>query len=294
MTTLLGVDVGGSRLKAVVVDGPRVEQVAEERIPGTDVIRFAADRTAAFVRSHRPGAVGVGLAGLVDLSGRFVWGPHLPGGPVDVTAVLSARVGIPLAVDNDSTCALVAEVERGVLRGYSDAALVAIGSGIGAGLMLGGTVVRGAHGFAGEVGHLPFEPDGRPCACGRRGCWETVVSGERLDAEAARLLGPSAAAPELVAAARSGDPAASAVLSEVGAALGKGVAGLVLTLDVEAVAVAGGVSAAGDDLLEPARAAIASEMSGAGHRPEPELLAARFGRLSGAVGAALRADGGTT
>ncbi|NIR37441.1 MAG: ROK family protein, partial [Actinobacteria bacterium] len=89
-----------------------------------------------------------------------------------------------------------------------------------------------------------------------------------------------------MAAARRGDPAASAVLSEVGAALGKGVAGLVLILDVEAVAVAGGVAGAGDDLLEPARTAIASEMSGAGHRPEPELLAARFGSLSGAVGAA--------
>lgn len=293
MTRLLGVDVGGSRVKAVVVEGPRFEQVTDERVPASDVIGFAADRTARLVREHRPDAVGIGLAGLVDLGGMFVWGPHLPEGPIDVPRLMSEHVGMPVVADNDANCALVAEVERGSLRGYRDAALVAVGSGIGGGLLAGGAIVRGAHGFAGEVGHLPLAKDGRPCACGRTGCWETAVSGTRLDEEARRLR-PDASGADLVAAARTGDRAASAVLDEMGAALGRGIAALVMVLDVEAVAVGGGVSEAGDDLLEPARVAIASELSGAGHRPEPVLVGARFGRLSGALGAALRGGGGTT
>jgi glucokinase len=294
MTRLLGVDVGGSSVKAVLLDGPRFDQVADQLVPVSDVIGFETDLTAELVREHRPDGVGVGLAGLVDPDGRFVWGPHLPDGPIDLPGVLSDRLGMPVTVDNDANCALVAEVERGSLRGYRDAALVAVGSGIGAGLLSGGAVVRGAHGFAGEVGHLRVDPDGRPCVCGRTGCWETVVSGTRLDEEAARLLGPGSGGADLVAAARSGDGAASAVLEEMGAALGRGVALLVMMLDIEAVAIGGGMSEAGDDLLRPAQAAIASELSGAGHRPEPVLVGARFGRLSGAVGAALRGGGGTT
>lgn len=293
MRRLLGVDVGGSSLKAVVTDpagavesriGPEPLRQGDGRLDGV------VGRVIELADLHRVGSIGVGLAGLVDrAAGRFVWGPHVPGGPVDLAGRLLASTGRPSVIENDATCATLAEWRRGVLRGRRHAALVAIGTGIGAGFVLDGRLYRG-RAFAGEAGHVRAPGGTEPCACGRIGCWETLVSGSRLDREARRLIGPDAGGPELVAAAVAGDAAALTVLEDMGTALGAGIVSLVLLLDLEVVAVGGAVAAAGDLLLGPARAAIASDLAGASHRPPVELVAAGLGAWAGAVGAALLAE----
>jgi glucokinase len=179
--------------------------------------------------------------------------------------------------------------------------VLTFGTGIGAGIVADGALYRGAS-FAGEVGHMIMAPEGRRCACGQRGCWETLVSGSRLDRLAAELL---AAAPDgtlarlvagetptgrhLVAAAEAGDAAARSVLAEAGRWLGRGVANLVAVLDPEVVVVGGAVAQAGDLLLEPARSQIPSVLEGSAHRPPVSLLPAALGPSAGAVGAALLA-----
>jgi glucokinase len=176
-----------------------------------------------------------------------------------------------------------------------------VGTGIGGGLIIGGRIHRGAHRAAGEVGHTIVEPDGHRCGCGNRGCWETVASGTAITRDGrtavtrhahsliAELAGgdPAAVTGEMVTrAAREGDPAARGILTEVGTRLGEGIAGLVNVLDPEVVVIGGGVAAAGDLLLEPARHAYERTVQ---LSPSPPLAPAALGADAAAVGAALLA-----
>jgi glucokinase len=286
----LGLDVGGSFLKiAGLVDG-QVHDLGRTPLPSSGTLEMVAEEAERLVREHRASAVGVGLAGLVRWpDGRFVWGPHLRGADVPFRSILERRLGLPVVVDNDANLAALAEATLGAGRGRRVVLGVMIGTGIGAGLVVDGAIFRGA-GFAGEVGHMTMVEDGAACACGMRGCWETVVSGSLLDRAAGQILGSHAGSRELVAAAESGDWQARAALKAAGRWLGTGVGNLVLMLDPEVVVIGGAVSAAGDWLLEPARRWITSNMSGTGHRPSVPLVASEFGVLAGAVGAALATE----
>jgi glucokinase len=182
--------------------------------------------------------------------------------------------------------------------------LVAVGTGIGGGIVAGGRVFRGAHGFGAEIGHIIVEPDGPLCGCGNRGCWEQVASGRAIDRvgrEAAARNPDSQLATmarddpgKLVGvlvteAGRQGDPVALGVLAEVGRRLGEGIAGLVNVLDSDLVVLGGGAAAAGDMLLEPARRAFQASIEAPNHRPPVPLVPARMGNDAAAVGAALLA-----
>ena len=188
-------------------------------------------------------------------------------------------------VDNDANAALWAEARFGAAQDTRDAVMVTLGTGIGGALLENGMLIRGANGMAGEFGHMQVVPDGRECECGRRGCWEQYCSGRAL-ARAAAAAGHALAGPALTTAARSGDPAAVAAYVEVGTWLGVGVANLVAALDPPLVVVGGGVSAAGDLLLGPAREALASGVVGVGHRDLPPLVGAGLGPLAGVIGVA--------
>ncbi|HEX6569847.1 MAG TPA: ROK family protein, partial [Acidimicrobiales bacterium] len=127
------------------------------------------------------GAVGVGIAGLVDRSGVLHTGPNLPGlRGVRVGDELARRLDLPIRVDNDATCAAWGEHLAGAARGVGNAVMVTLGTGIGSGLIADGELVRGAHGFGGEAGHMVVDPHGPLCPCGRRGCWERFASGNGL------------------------------------------------------------------------------------------------------------------
>lgn len=283
----LGLDVGGSFLKIAGIEAGQVLDLGRLPLPANGALELVTVEAEQLVGRYQPTAIGVGLAGLVHHpEGRFVWGPHLAGRDVPFRSALEARLNCPVVVDNDANLAALAESVLGAGRGHDPVLTVVLGTGIGAGLVVGGAIYRGA-GFAGEVGHMAMVGAGEPCACGLRGCWETVVSGGQLDRAARDMVGADAGAPDLVALAGSGDRQAVAAVEAAGDWLGRGVATLVMMLDPAVVVVAGAVSAAGDLLLEPARRSLASLVPGHGRDRSVRLVQSEFGGLAGAVGAAL-------
>src|ERR1700712_4520411 len=301
MSPSIGVDIGGSKVLAAVVDSsgrvldteatetPRpgfgLEQASVEEVE--DALVDVAGRLLA-VYGRCP--VGVAAAGFVDRDaprGRVA--PHLPLGgrhlSKKLTARLAGRIQGDVLVDNDATAALWAEGRFGAARGLRDAVMITLGTGIGGGLMVHGSLHRGANGMAGEFGHMQVVRDGRACQCGRRGCWEQYCSGRAL-ARAAKEEGSDLSGPALTTAAYEGDLVATSAYVQVAHWLGVGAANLTAAFDPEVIVIGGGVSAAGELLLAPARAAMAESLVGAGFRDLPELVGAELGPLAGVVGVA--------
>lgn len=321
MTDLVcGIDVGGTKLLGLAVDVHGHEVRASGRVPTpvgaqavldaivglVDHLRAAADTGAG---GDRVVALGVGAPGLVDRGGTLRYGPNVPGiVDLPLASVLAERLGIPVVVDNDATCAAWAEHELGAARGSDHSVTVTLGTGIGAGITVKGQVLRGANGFAGEPGHMVVDPSGPRCPCGRRGCWERYASGSGLgwlareaalageaDGVVARANGdPEAVRGEHVTeAAAAGDPGALLVLDRFAWWVALGVANLVNILDSEVVVLGGGLAEAGDLLLEPVRRAYGELVMGADHRPVVPIVAAELGERAGAWGAALLASART-
>jgi glucokinase len=305
----IGVDAGGTKVKGVLVDADRPDEpILDRRSAETPALDAeAATRTiVAVARELMAGheevcALGIGAAGMVDLDGVMRFAPNVAWREFPLRERVQAGVGLPAYVDNDANVAAWGEHRFGAGRGSSHMLLVTVGTGIGGGIISGGRLFRGAHGFAGEIGHFIVEPNGPRCGCGNRGCWEQVASGraiDRLGREAA-VLHPTSRLVELAggdparvngrvvtAAAREGDPVALHVMTEVGRRLGEGIAGLVNILDPDLVVVGGGAIESGDLLLEPAREAYADAVEGFEHRPAIPIVAAAMGNEAGAVGAA--------
>jgi glucokinase len=303
---VVGVDVGGTKVLAGVVEDGRVLRTARHATPGRRVdVRRVEDALTDAVQEAAAGApvaaVGIAAAGFVDAAGeRVMFAPHLPWQEDPVRIRLEKRWGVPVALDNDATCAARAEAEYGAARGASSALIITMGTGIGGGIVLDGRLVRGFNGMAGEFGHMQVVPDGHPCECGGRGCWEQYSSGNALVRFAREGMGhrPSLLedacggdptllnGPMVSAAAEEGDLVAREAFASVGDWLGIGIANVVAAFDPECVVVGGGVSAAGDRLLEPARNALTRSLVGASHRVVPPVVRAQLGPEAGLVGAA--------
>lgn len=305
-TRRIGLDVGGTKCLGVVVDdGGQVLQ--QQRVPtpkGPDAI---IDTLAGLVGELGPATtVGVGMPGLVTRDGVLRAAPNL----VDirdfrVAELLSRRVGLPVEVDNDATCATVAEWRCGVARGADEYVLVALGTGIGGGLVSGGRLMRGANGFAGEIGHMVVDPQGPPCPCGRSGCWERFASGSGLG-RLAREAAESHGAPRLVElaggnvddvrgehvqrAALEGDPGALAVIDDFARWVALGLANLTNLIDPSLIVIGGFLAADGPLYLEPIRRWFARSLFAPDLRAHPAVEFAELGQLAGAVGASLLHD----
>ncbi len=295
----VGVDVGGTKVLAVRIGvSGDVEQVATRPMPGRTAPEEAleqtlADAVADVTLATPPVAVGLSAAGLVDAAGeRYLFGAHLPWRDAPVRARLEERTGHPVVLDNDANCAAYAELLAGAARGRSAVVLVTIGTGIGGALVLGGRLVRGAHGLAGEFGHMQAVPDGLACECGLAGCWEQYCSGRALERVTRVALGRHLDGREVAAMALAGDEVARQAFASIGTWLGVGTAALVSAFDPEVVVVGGGVSAVGDLLLAPARAGLRGALQGTDHRPVPAIVPAALGPEAGAIGAALLARDG--
>lgn len=302
-----GIDIGGTKMLGVLIDTEHPEViVAEHRVPtpaGTDAVVDAIVEVAGGLGPAVGVPLGIGVPGLVDRGDTFRFGPNLPA-VVDVAlgSVVGTRLDTLVVADNDATCAAVAEFRAGAGRGHDNGVLLTLGTGIGGGLFIDGTIRHGANGFAGEPGHMVIDPRGPRCPCGRRGCWERLASGSglgRLGRDAA-VAGGLAAAVELaggdpeavrgehvVAAARAGDADAGAVLDDFAWWVAAGLANLIDLLDPAIVVLGGGVMEAADVLLERIRAAVPSQVLAADHRPVVPIAAAALGERAGAVGAAL-------
>ena len=304
MRSALGIDVGGTKVGALLIS-ENGEVLAEER---ADTPRDDVDATLEVVyrlaealgKRGDAVAVGVGAAGMVDAeAGMLRFAPNLDWMEVPVRDLVAKRTGLPCVLDNDANAAAWGEYRFGAGRGHDDLLVVTVGTGIGGGIISGGRLVRGAHGFAAEIGHFIVEPGGPWCGCGNRGCWEQVASGQALDRAAreaaqsrpdsmiADLAGTHAPVGRHVwEAARQRDRMATSILDEVGGRLGEGIAGLVNVLDPEAVVIGGGVVDIGDLLLAPARRAFVAAVEAPDHRPEVPLVPAQLGNRAGAIGAA--------
>ncbi len=306
----LGIDIGGTKVAGgVVLPDGTITDTARRATPGTSV-SATEDAIAAVVGelAERHGGplvgVGVGAAGWFDRTGDTVlFSPHLAWRNQPLRADLGLRLQRPLWVGNDADAAAWAEYRYGAARGSDLALVITLGTGIGGGMVIDGRLQRGAHGVAGEWGHMRVVPDGRLCACGNRGCWEQYASGnalgqtarevassspaaaasllERVDGQADRLTGEHVAT-----AAAAGDPLALELLAEVGTWLGQGIADLSAVLDPGVVVIGGGVSVLGEMVLGPARARLERALPGRGFRPGPDVRVAELGAQAGLVGAA--------
>ena len=306
MALTVGVDVGGTKIAAGVVDqnGTILEDTRRPS-PADDpkqLLDTIAQMVADLRTRHEVAGVGLGAAGFVSADRRSIpFSPHLQWGDQPVADLLEDAVGLPVAVENDANAAAWAEFTFGAGRGVPDQLMVALGTGVGGGMILGGELYRGGHGTAAEIGHLELVQNGRQCKCGRHGCFEEYASGSALQREARTAAG-GGRAPNILAAAggdpeavtgqmvtelaQTGEPEALALFIQLGKALGSGIASLVAVLDPTLVVIGGGVSAAGSVLLEPTAAALAQEWTSRGDRPGPELRLAELGNDAALVGAA--------
>lgn len=304
---VVGVDIGGTKVLAGVVDeSGRVLRTAGRSTPGRRVeVHLVEDAVVAAALEAAAGepiaAVGVAAAGFVDArQSSVLFAPHLPWRGEDVRTRLAERWRAPVVLDNDANAAAWAEWIYGAASGAESALMVTLGTGIGGCLVLGGRIHRGRNGMAGEFGHMQVVPGGLSCECGRAGCWEQYSSGnalvrhvrDRIDREESVLDAWSGDdplridGPMITKAAGQGDRLALDAFAVVGEWLGVGLANLVAAFDPDRIVIGGGVSAAGELLLEPARTTLARSLVGAEHRVVPQVVAAQLGPAAGMVGAA--------
>lgn len=288
---VVGVDVGGTKIMAarVGIDGTPSGAIHAPTPPvaagAAALERAVVEAVRAAAAGHEVSAVGLAAAAFVDVPReRAMFAPHLAWRGEPVRERLEGALGVPVLLENDATCAAWAESRLGAGAEARSLVMVTVGTGIGGGLVIAGHLVRGANGMAGEYGHMVVVPNGDSCPCGARGCWERYCSGPALIRAAGDGFGTGA---EITAAALAGDLRALRAFDEVGGWLGRGLGGLVQAIDPDVVVVGGGVSAAGELLLAPARAALGDAAVGAAARRLPDLRIAGLGPAAGMIGAAL-------
>jgi glucokinase len=305
---VIGVDVGGTKILAVVgVDRQPIAQ-SELTTAGGDVVASiiaVIDDVVSAVGAAGPAAIGVGLAGFISAAGVAKQSANVPSlVGVDVAGRLRDRYGVGVAVENDANCVALAAARLDV-PGVDNVIAVTLGTGIGGGLIVDGRLVRGAHGFAGEPGHMIVDVGGAECPCGQRGCWEVYASGNGL-ARLARQAAAEGRAPNLLDAAEGdldrvdarlagrlladGDAATAAVFDEFAGWVAVGIVNLVNLLDPSVVILGGGLVREGEALLGRIRAQLSTYPTFVGGRVV-DVRASTVGHLAGAIGAAMVAGG---
>jgi glucokinase len=316
----IGIDIGGTKVAGGVVDehGEILQRTRRDtphrstspKVVEDTIVACVDELLGMTVDSDEVVAVGIGAAGFVaEDRATVVFAPHLSWRNEPLRAALQERVALPITVDNDANAAAWAEATFGAARGESHVVMITLGTGIGGGLIIDGRVQRGRFGIAGEFGHMQVVPDGLRCECGNRGCWEQYASGNALVREARAMieagspvvadllarLGNDPAAltgPFITEAARDGDATAQELLTDIGEWLGVGMANLAAAFDPGLFVIGGGVSAADELLLGPAREAFRRQLTGRGYRPEAGIVRAQLGSDAGLIGAAELARSG--
>lgn len=305
----IGVDIGGTKIAAGVVDddGSILAQTRRDT-DATDarsVDQGVVDVCRELMADHEVGAIGLAAPGFVSADRATVsFTPNLPWRDHDLRGAVAAalRTDVPIVVENDANAAGWAEFQFGVARDVDDMVTLTLGTGLGGAIVSGGVLLRGRWGVAAEIGHMRVVPDGHYCGCGQMGCWEQYVSGSALvrDAQAVAQTRPDRAARiielaggkwrrisghHVTSAAREGDELAVELLATIGRWVGEGAASVAALLDPELFVVGGGLSAAGELVMAPARAAFSAHLSASGHHPEAQFAVASMGNDAGIVGA---------
>lgn len=310
MGLTIGVDIGGTKIAAGVVDDDgKILARSRRETPLEGGATAAIDTIVGVVTELGLGrqveAIGIGFAGFInELRSHVLFSANLGWQDVGLRDAVQRRTELPTVVENDANAAAWGEFRFGAAADRDDdMVFVTVGTGIGGGIVIDGELMRGAHGIAAEIGHMRLVPDGRRCPCGNRGCWERYAAGSALVRDARALVElRSPMAERLLAlcqgdparlqgqhvteAAAEGDQASIELIDELGTWLGEGLAQIVAVLDPGVLVVGGGVSEAGELLLAPARAAFFRHLTGRTRRPEPEIHVATLGNDAGIVGAA--------
>jgi len=309
VTLTIGVDVGGTKVAAGVVDEAGEVRVRVRRdTPADDVAKtrdVIVEVVSELAAEYEVAAVGIGAAGWIDANRSTVlFAPNIAWRDEPLRDYVSRAVGLPVIVENDANVAAWAEFRFGAARDAENSmVLVTIGTGVGGGIVLGGELLRGAHGIAAELGHMLSVPGGHLCGCGRLGCIEQYASGNALVrfARAGARQEPDRATilleladgdvdavtgPMVTAAARSGDPVSCAAFAQIGRWLGIGLADMAQILDPEVLVVGGGVVEAGELLMGPTRQAFTEALAARAAIPVAEIRPAELGNIAGVVGAA--------
>jgi glucokinase len=309
MSLTIGIDVGGTKVLGGIVDEVgKVLTTARKDTPrqgGTALTQTIADVAKELLQKHSVASVGVSAAGFVSSDRKTMLAtPNIADwNGVDLDNQLTDLIGLPVVIENDANAAAWGEAKFGAGKNQDHMMMLTVGTGIGGGIVVNGSLYRGAFGIAAEFGHMRVVPDGHICGCGARGCFEQYASGNALLRHAREAINAS---PEvarnllsrgdgtvagltgqaITEAAREGDPVALAAFNTTGQWLGAGIASLAVLLDPACVVIGGGVIDAGEILLKPTRESLERNMPFAGKHPYPEIIAAQLGNEAGLVGVA--------
>jgi glucokinase len=311
----IGLDVGGTKILGVLLDS-EANVLCADKVPtpldGDELIfQLAAVANDLAVRGSeefdlQATMVGVGVPGLVDSEGVLRFAPNLPGVVgLEVKARLSRELpDMGVFAANDASCAAWGERRIGAAKGRGDTVMVTLGTGIGGGIIADDRLILGENGFSGEIGHMVIDPNGPPCPCGKRGCWERYASGSGLGrlareaavaGKAARVVQLAGGDPEAVRgehvtrACAENDPGAIRLMQDFAWWLALGLANLANVLDPACFVLGGGLIASGEVLMGAARAAFADLVEAVEHRTPIDILPAALGERAGAIGAGLLA-----
>ncbi|WP_459612216.1 ROK family protein [Corynebacterium urogenitale] len=307
----IGVDIGGTNLRAAVVDSTGsvldVEQLPTP--PSVGALEQALSSVVSSLRVKHPavGAIGLAIAGFLTEDQTTVrFAPHLPWRNSEIKQRLTKRLELPVLLEHDANSAAWGEYVLGASRGSTNSVLFALGTGIGGAVIINGQLYRGSFGTAPEFGHLTVVPHGRSCPCGKRGCLERYCSGSALPLTAQDFIAlgthrDSALSQEfgsrpeeitgrtIVRMAREGDALASAIIEEMATWLGRGLAMVQDIFDPELIVLGGGVAQDAELMLERAEKVMHSSIVGAGHRPVARVAIAELGSQAGMIGVAMLA-----
>jgi glucokinase len=306
---VLGLDLGGTNIKSVLFDPAIDKIIAQNQIPtqaGSGVSRVV-DNIVSLIKDrldtakgsrHKITSLGIGSAGLVE-NGVVRNSPNLPGwqGSVPLLKLIKDRmpgVDLPILIENDVNCLVAAEYAMGAAKGYSEVVGLAIGTGVGGGIMIGGRLVTGAHGGAGELGHMTIKMDGPLCKCGNHGCLEAMIGTEAIT-ERYRSLNSKLkinnlkfTVAEISVRAKRGEFAAIKTFSETGKLLGVALASIANIFNPQVIVLGGGVIQAGKLLIDPAQQEMLKRVMPYNAKGL-KIRAAKLGPAAGAVGAAILA-----
>ncbi|MEN9714033.1 MAG: hypothetical protein RLZZ164_697 [Actinomycetota bacterium] len=303
----IGIDIGGTKIAGALVDQDG-NIIREDKVPtpasnSDSVVDAVIALIEALSEGQKVLGAGVAVAGFIDANqSEVLYAPNLSFRNEPFKAKLEAKTNLPILVENDANAAGWAEYRYGAGRGFKHMTMLTIGTGVGGAVISNSRMQRGGFGIAGELGHIRVVPDGRLCGCGAHGCIEQYGSGTALLRSANELADSSDPAGERLRELRAEhgglkgeqvyqailerDHGALRLLAELGSWLGQTIATLSAVLDPEIVVIGGGVSAAGDLLIDPIREAFLANMPARGFRPELQIKTAEFVNDAGVVGAA--------
>lgn len=304
----IGIDIGGTKILGALVNQAG-DILHEQKIPSpaqdpTALVDSVVSLVEQLSKASAQPVLGVGVAaaGFIDADrSTILYAPNLNWRHEPLRDRLQARLSLPVVIENDANAAGWAEYKFGAGRGVRDMAMLTLGTGVGGAVISDSQLRRGGFGIGGELGHVRIDPNGRLCGCGQRGCVEQYASGTAVLKAAKKLVASEGLAGRRIReiagdeeltgrhvyqALTENDPGAIALFQQAGEYLGLAMATMTAVLDPEVYVIGGGLSEAGEVLLEPIRRSFLANIPAKGYRPEARVVAATFSNQAGVIGAA--------